>query len=101
MGTNISGATAFMMTAVAVIIDLIQLPIDAFSFGIGGITVSVGALTLFAIWFDHLGVSLISNRHIGKVSWRVILELLPIGNAWFGWTTLVRRVIKEERAPEV
>ena len=87
-----------MMTVVAVIIDLIQLPIDAFSVGLGGITVSIGAVALFAIWFDHLGVSLISSRHIGKVSWRVIIELLPVVNAWFGWTMLVRRVIREERA---
>lgn len=84
------------MTTVAVIIDGLQMA--ALPTFLGGSILDFVAIFVFAIWFRHYDVNFLSGKHTARVLATIGVELIPFVNSYWWWTSLVRRLIKTERA---
>jgi hypothetical protein len=105
---RIGKGTAFALITAALFIDGVQFLIGllalipavgfiiAFAFSV---VVSVLAIFLFAIWFSHIGVS-VMNKYPLSFLGVLILEQVPIISTVPGWTWFVVKTIAQERIRE-
>lgn len=102
---RISTVTGFILIVVAMFIDGLQAliallvfiplvgPVLAFLLGF---VVSILAIFLFAIWFSHIKVSLMTRYPLGFLG-TIVLEQIPVVNTAPGWTWFVVTTIARER----
>ena len=108
MRKRIGAVTAFALIAVAILIDGLQalISLRAFIPVIGlviafvlGVVVDILAILLFAIWFSHINVSLMTRYPLGFLA-TIVLENVPVVNSAPGWTWFVVTTIARERLAE-
>jgi len=98
---HIGSGAAFMMIAVALLIDGIQFLLTLIYF-IGLIInpfISICATMIFGIWLSHLGVSMMAPKRVGRflgtIVGETVLGSIPI------WTFSIVLTVIESRVKEV
>lgn len=105
---RVSTMAATALITVAVLIDGLQFLITLFAFlpVVGpilsialGFVVSVLSIFLYAIWFSHLDVPLMTRYPLGFLA-TIVLEFIPVVSTSPGWTWFVVKTITQERIRE-
>lgn len=94
-GSRISQIDAYLMVAVAVCIDVAQIPLQIVPFSSS--VLDFVASIIFGMWFAHYDYSLINKRQLGFLG-TIGFEFVPLVDMLPLWTIFVILTIRRERA---
>jgi hypothetical protein len=88
---------AVFMIAIAFAFDLINICVEYFTFGVGGIIMDFITGAIFFLWFQRYDINLFGNRNTSLTLLAGFVDMVPGGDFFFPWTWRVGLAVLNER----
>lgn len=89
------------MIGIAFMMDLINLSVEYFTFGVGGILVDALSAAIFTLWMQNYGINLWGDKNTTWTLLTILVDAVPFGDLAFPWTVRVSYAVFTERKENV